>query len=239
MNKVICKLAFRESGIFAVPVIILLIGLVLFQQEPLRYANVPAAVLGMLLGILLAWRTFSDYGNVRAFLFSRSFSPKRFFFVRWLFGLGTIIVTGIVLAAIIAFGLRQFVQQVFFASGWYPMIRFEELHVLTPYILASLFSYHSTLYFMLVNRFRPPVRRRGFFLCLRWVETLLLILLAAVLICSLGFAGIILAFSSPSPPYFLFVEYFLYIIFGIPILLQLFLAPCLGIYCYRNQEIES
>jgi hypothetical protein len=39
--------------------------------------------------------------------------------------------------------------------------------------------------------------------------------------------------------YSLFIVPFLYLIFGVPVLVQIALAPWFGIYCYRNQEIES
>jgi hypothetical protein len=161
---------------YIVPVILILTGYVLFEQDPLRYIDIIVTLLAGLLGLFLSWRSFADYGNVRAFLFSRSYSPARLFLVRWFFGLGTITATGLVLAAIIGFGLRQSVQQVFFTNGWFPMIRFEELHVLMCYGFSSLLTYHTTLYFMLANRFRPPVRLHGFALWRRRLVTVILIL---------------------------------------------------------------
>ncbi|MDR2754785.1 MAG: hypothetical protein LBC20_03680, partial [Planctomycetaceae bacterium] len=184
MNKIILKLAIRESGMSIAPIIWILIGYVFLAQEPLRYIDTVVTLCSVLLGLFLSWRSFADYGNVRAFLFSRSYSPARFFLVRWLFGLGMITVTGLVLATIIGFGLRQSVQQALFANGWFPMIRFEELHVLICYVFASLTAYHITLYFMLTNRFRSPVRLHG---VLRWLRRLVTVLLILYGVVVLGF----------------------------------------------------
>jgi len=222
---------------YIVPIVIVLFAYVLLKQDPLRYFDTPIAVLAALLGFFLAWRSFADYGNVRAFLFSRAFTPTRFFMVRWLFGIGTIVAVGLIIAVVLAFGIRQGVQQLLFANGWFPWIRFEELHILMCYGLATLFTYHSTMYFMLTNRFRAPHRYRGIRWCLRGLGTLLLILIAIVVILIVLFFGIIEFFMEPGYP--LFLVPFLYLIFGVPVLLQLALAPAFGIYCYNNLEIES
>ncbi|MDR2441331.1 MAG: hypothetical protein LBE12_18375 [Planctomycetaceae bacterium] len=234
MNRIILKLAFRESGIYIVPIILILIGYVLFGQDPLRYIDTIVTLFAVLLGIFLSWRSFADYGNVRAFLFSRSYSPTRFFLVRWLFGLGTITVTGLILAAIIGFGIRQSVQQALFANGWYPMIRFAELGVLMCYSFSSLLAYHTTLYFMLTNRFRPPVRRYGLSRWLRLLVTVFLILYGVIFL-----GSIVMIVINNSIPILWSGIPFVFLIFGIPALVQILIAPWFGIYCYKNQEIES
>ena len=237
MNRVICRLAFRESGMYIVPVILVLFSYILLKLDPLRYFDTNVAVLAALLGFFLAWRSFADYGGVRAFLFSRAFTPQRFFMVRWLFGLGVILGAGLVMALFLVLGIRQGVQQLLFANGWFPMVRFEELHFLMGYTLTALFTYHSTMYFMLTNRFRGPIRLRGFRFWLRGLGTLLLILTGVFLVGVLLFAAAADFFTEMGYPIF-FVP-FLYLIFGVPVLLQLLLTPWFGIYCYRNQEIES
>jgi hypothetical protein len=137
------------------------------------------------------------------------------------------------MAAVIGLGIRQSIQQLFFANGWYPMIRFEELRVLMCYGFASLLAYHTTLYFMLTNRFRPPIRRRGFSLWLRQFVTVFLILyIVAVVVMIMIYSSIF----AGSPLFFI---PHLYVVFGIPTLLQIIIAPWFGIYCYNNQEIES
>jgi len=237
MNQVIIRLAFRESGMYIVPIVIVLFTYVLLKLDPLRYFDTPIAVLAALLGFFLAWRSFADYGNVRAFLFSRAFTPTRFFMVRWLFGVGTIFSVGLLIAMLLAYGIRQSVQQLLFANGWFPMVRFEELHVLMCYGFTALFVYHSTMYFMLTNRYRAPRRYRGFRFWIRGLGTLTLILIGIVLVLMLLYMGLIDTFMQMG--YMLEIVPFLYLVFGIPVLAQLALAPAFGIYCYRNLEIES
>jgi hypothetical protein len=237
MTQVIIRLALRESGIYIMPTIIVLFAYVLLTLDPLRYFDTLVTILAALLGFFLAWRTFADYGNVRAFLFSRAFTPTRFFMVRWLFGVATILAVGLIIAFLLIFGVRQAVQQVLFANGWFPMIRFDELHVLICYTLTALFVYHSTMYFMLTNRFRAPRRYRGFRWCIRGIATLLLILIGIIVILSLVYLVLMSIFMEIGYP--LVVVPYLYLIFGVPVLCQLALAPWFGIYCYRNQEIES
>ncbi|MDR3181613.1 MAG: hypothetical protein LBT89_01620 [Planctomycetaceae bacterium] len=239
MNTTICKLAFRESGIFAVPIALVIFAYVLFKPDPLRYFDTVIAVLAVLLGAAAAWRTFADYGSVRAFLFSRPFSPKRLFYIRYLFGLGIIAVTGMVTAAVIAGGVRQSVQQILFANGWFPMMRFEELHCLTSYFLSSFLAYHTTLYFMLTNRFRPPLHRRGIRLSLRWLGNLFLVLIAFGVVGGVGFTALIIFWNESTFPACRIGEWFLFIIFGIPAVIQFLLLPRLGVHCYNNQEVES
>jgi len=237
MNQVIIRLAFRESGMYIVPIIIVLFTYVLLKLDPLRYFDTPIALLAALLGFFLAWRSFADYGNVRAFLFSRAFTPTRFFMVRWLFGVGVILAVGLLIAILLAFGVRQGVQQLLFANGWFPMVRFEELHVLMGYGFTALFVYHTAMYFMLTNRYRAPRRYRGIRWWLRGLGTLLLILLGIIIGLSFLYLGLVMTFTQPT--YSLEIVPFLYLIFGLPVLVQLALAPWFGIYCYRNLEIES
>jgi hypothetical protein len=103
------------------------------------------------------------------------------------------------------------------------------------YGFASLLAYHTTLYFMLTNRFRLPVRRRGFSLLLRLFVTVFLIIyiVAFMAILVTLFVGI----NFDGAP--LFIVPHLYVVFGIPALLQIIFTPWFGIYCYNNQEIES
>jgi len=237
MNRVIIRLAFRESGMYIVPIIIVLFAYVLLKLDPFRFFDTPIVVLAAMLGLFLAWRSFADYGNVRSFLFSRAFTPTRFFMVRWLFGIGTILAVGLFIALLLILGVRQGVQQALFANGWFPMLRFAELHVLMCYCFTALFVYHSTMYFMLTNRYRAPRRYRGFRWCLRGLATLLLILIGIGIGLLLIFGGAMDLLSEEA--YDLEFVPFLYLVFGIPVLVQLALAPAFVIYCYNNLEIES
>jgi hypothetical protein len=238
MNQVICRLAFRESGMYIMPIMIVLFAYTLLKLDPLRFFDTPIAIMAAMLGFFLAWRTFADYGFVRAFLFSRAFTPKQFFMTRWLFGLTVIGATGLIIALFLALGIRQGVQQIVSANGWYPMVRFEELHVLGCYFLTALFVYHSTMYFMLTNRFRAPRRYRGIQWWIRGLGTLILVLIASGAGMTLLFWGAMDLFGETGG-YSFVAEPFLYVFFGVPVLVQIALAPAFGIDCYRNQEIES
>jgi len=222
---------------YIVPILIVLFAYVLLKLDPLLYVDTPITLLAAMLGFFLAWRSFADYGGVRAFLFSRAFTPTRFFMVRWLFGTGIILATGLVIAVLLLFGIRQGVQKVLFANGWFPMIRFEELHVLMCYVFASLFTYHTTMYFMLTNRFRSPHRYRGIRFWIRGLGTLLLILIGIAI--GLFFVFLVLMSIFSMDAVSLAVLPFLYLVFGVPVLVQFVLAPWFGIHCYKNQEIES
>ena len=237
MNQVIVRLALRECGMYIIPTMIVLFAYILFTLDPLRYFDTPTTILAAMLGFFLAWRSFADYGNVRSFLFSRAFTPKRFFLVRWFFGMGIILAVGLAIALCLALGIRQGIQQALFANGWFPMIRFEELHVLMCYGFMALFAYHTTMYFMLTNRFRGPTRFRGIRFWFRGLGTILLILVGVGIALFLVYLILVGIFMNPGYPKFI-VPY-IYAVFGIPVLLQLVLAPPFGIHCYRNQEIES
>lgn len=237
MNRVIIRLALRECWVYVTPILVLLILFVLFPQNPLRFYETPIAVLSLLLGFFLAQRSFADAGNIRAFLFSRAWSPSRLFLVRWLFGLGVIFVTGLVIALLIALGVRQALQQSLFANGWFPIVRYHELGILICYGFLTLLSYNTTAYFVLANRYWGPVRLRGFALALRHLGTVLLTILGtAILIGLLVLAGMDLVYE---PGYPVYLIPYVYLVFGLPAVIQTALMPAFGVYCYKNQEIES
>lgn len=222
---------------YVVPVLVILFGYVLFRQDPLRYYESPVALMSCLLGFFLAWRSFGDYGNVRAFLFSRPWSPSRLFLVRWACGLSVIGLTGLAIALILVLGIRQVIQQICFENGWYPMVRFSEPAVLSCFFIFSLMTYNATLYFLLANRFRPQVRLRGVSLWLRRTATVLLAIAGAVIGLALFYLGAMDLILNPGYPFF-FIP-ILYLVFGLPVLIQTALTPWFGTYCYNNQEIES
>lgn len=219
------------------PVIVLIFLNILFKQDPLRYFDVATAVLSLLLGFFLGWRCFADYGNIRAFLFSRPWSPERLFLVRWIFGLGVIAATGLVIALVLILGMREGIQWGVFENGWFPMVRWIELRVLMCFAISSLLGYNTTVYFVLSNRFFGPQRLRGFALARRRFASVLLVLIAAAAI--LGIVILIGMDFYSEIGYPLFIIPHLLLIFGFPALLQTLLMPCFGIHCYKNQEIES
>ena len=238
MNRIICHLAFRESAFFVIPVIVILLGYCLFQQTPLRHFDSAVLVFGLALGFGLGKFVFSDKPGVRSFLFSRAYSPKRFFLVRWLFGLGVIALTALAIVAMIALGLRQGLQTTLFHNGWFPMIRWFELNVLWTLITVSLIAYHTTLFWVVRNGFLVKRKHSKPRLWLRRGTTFL------VAMCLL-FAGGLLALGIGAD-LFLRANFVTYMISpflaGVLVptaILQTCLAPWFGVFCYRRQEIES
>ena len=238
MNRVIYQLAFRESGFFVIPVLVILLGYCLFQQTPLRHFDSVVLILSVALGFGLGKFVFSDKPGVRPFLFSRAYSPKRFFLVRWTFGLSVIAVTAAVIAAIIALGLRQGVQTLLFRNGWFPMIRWFELHVLWTFVTASLLGYHTTLFWVVRNGFlvkrkysKPQLwLRRGTI----FLTALSLLLGAGMLVMGIG-GDIYLRGTSVT---YAMLPYLAIILIPTAVI-QTVLAPWFGVFCYRRQEIES
>lgn len=237
MNRVICQLAFRESAFFTVPVIVILLGYCLFQTIPLRHFDSAVLIFSVALGFGLGKFVFSDKPVVRSFLFSRAYSPKRFFLVRWLFGLSLIFATALLIAAIIVLGVRQSLQTGLFRNGWFPMVRFYELHVLWTFVLASLLSYHTTLFWVVRNRYLGGQKHGKTYTWLRRIGSFLLIVTALALVCGglyMLAADFVIRVAFP-----LGVIRYLQAIFIPAAVLQLILMPWFGVYCYRNQEIES
>lgn len=238
MNRVICQLAFRESAFFTIPVIVILLGYCLFQPTPLGSFDSAVLLLSVALGFGLGKFVFSDKQGVRSFLFSRAYSPKRFFLVRWLFGLSLIFATALLIAAVIVLGIRQSLQTGLFRNGWFPMVRFYELNVLWTFVLASLLSYHSTLFWVVRNGFLNKQKYSGPRLWLRRLSTFLV---AVILLCVAGAA--IFAIGADMLMRLNYVTYhvvpFLAVVFVPSAILQTILTPWYGVYCYRNQEIES
>ena len=239
MNHVIFQLSFRESAVWAIPVILAIFGYTVFGAAPLRYYDNVFALLGAALGGILGFRVFWDGGGVRPFLFSRTFSPTRLFMVRWLYGMAVLTGTWIIVATIIGTGLRQTVQVACFQSGWYPMVRSMELESLLTLASISLLFYQTTVFFVIRYRFLGRQRYKGFSLGLRYFITIVLAIYVLI------FSGGLLMFvgsgvfwaSNVGFTRLLIVPGLL--IFTIPAVVQTLLVPLCGRYCYTNQEIES
>jgi hypothetical protein len=145
--------------------------------------------------------------------------------------------TGIVLALLMVCGIRQGVQQGLFTNGWFPTVRFNECQSLISYSFAALLAYHTTLYFMLANRFCPAKRHRGIVLVLRQVVTVFLSFYAFLVVMAIMQVLMTEIRAITGNPIY-YIPYG-YLIFGVPALLQIIITPYFGIYCYKNQEIES
>ncbi len=237
MNSVIIRFAYRECAFFVAAILLLQFVFVLFYREPLRYFDSALCLLNLGLGFCLGKRIFSDDGGVRAFLFSRSFNPTRLFLVRWMFGFGVILTTLVVHALLISLGARQAVQQSVFQSGWYPMVRYSELEVLWTVAITALFTYHTTIFFVIRNRMstKPKLGKTA-----RWTQGVMNLILIVYAI-GIVMTAIILAgadlFLHPGFETIVFPA--LLFIFGLPTLAQLLLTPWFGVYCYNRMEVES
>ncbi len=237
MNRVICQLMFRECGFFVIPILLVQLLYVLFVQDPLRYFDTVLCVLNVGLGFFLAKRPFADDGGVRAFMFSRAFNPSRLFLVRWLFGLSILAAITLTLGLLMGLGIRQSLQQGLFQNGWYPMVRFQEVQVLWTVGIAGLLSYHTTLFFVIRNRFllKPKLGKVAL-----WTRRLLNLIVAGYGIAAFFFllfwGGFDLILQ---PPYYWFFFPYLLLVFGVPAAIQAVLIPWFGLYCYNRQEVES
>ena len=237
MNRVICQLAFRECAFLVIPMMIFLFAYTLFLPVPLKYFDSVIMLLCAAIGFSMGKFIFSDNGGVRPFLFSRTYSPKRFFLVRWLFGIGIITLITVVIALILILGIRQGIQVSLNDSAWYPAVRFYELHVLWTVIIASLLSYHTTLFWVLRNRY---LGKRKFSRSRRWGTRLANLFFILVLLVVLGFGVTMIGLDFlMRPGYMLSFQPGSLLILLPPTILQTALAPWYGITCYRFQEIES
>jgi hypothetical protein len=239
MNRLILQLSFRESAVWAIPIVLAIFGYTVFGSAPLRYFDNAFALLGAALGGVLGFRVFWDGGGVRPFLFSRTFSPTRLFMVRWLYGIAVLCGTWIIVAIIIGGGLRQAVQVGCFQSGWYPMVRSMELQSLMTLASISLLFYQTTVFWVIRYRFLGKRRYKGVSLWFRYFVTIVLSIFVLI------YGGLLLMFVGSGLFWSGYVGFsralmfpFL-LIFALPAVLQTVFVPLCGRYCYTNQEIES
>ena len=237
MNRTILRLAYRECVFFVVPILVAMFLVVFFTIAPLRFFDSLLCALSVALGFFLAKKPFADDGGTRAFMFSRSFSPQRLFLIRWALGVSVILAVTLVIAAILALGIREAFQKAVFHNGWYPMVRPVEMQVLWTILLGGLFSFQTTIFFVVRNRFLQPPKLGFFALWMRRAANLILVLFGigvALVLLYLGTASVMMRGEYP----WLIYPYLL-LIFGVPTLIQTALTPWFGVYCYRNMEIES
>lgn len=245
MNRAICKLSFRESAIWIAPVVILLGIWILLAPSPFRYFDAATSLLGLALGFLLGFRIFWDGGGVRPFLFSCAFSPTRLFTVRWLFGMAIIIACWLMVALLIASGIRQTTQVALFSNGWYPMVRWMELQVLFCFIISTLLAYQGTVLLVVWHRFQGRQRFKGFARASRIVLTILFTLslvpvvvgIGAFLVMNVFYSAFSTSVQEMPMPYSALPWAMLNL--GVPALVQTLIVPFAGRFCYRNMEIES
>ncbi|MGL4595830.1 MAG: hypothetical protein ACRCUY_13995 [Thermoguttaceae bacterium] len=234
MNTVICKWAFRDAAAWFGPIVALILIYYIIYPAPFLPISIASLGLGALLGFAVAFRIFWDGGGVRPFLFSRAFAPTRLFLVRWAFGIFLIALVWTTCSLIFATGIRQLAQVVIFKSGWYPMIRLYELETLVPFIATSLFSYQTTVLFVLRHRYF----RRSRLSWLAWFFRGFIALFVTIVlgICVFGF--FVCCYESEQSNMDVTPALMLGPII-IAALCQTLVVPFAGYDIYSNMEIES
>lgn len=235
MWQAIWKLAIHGTGLWYLVVVTPLAGYTLLKTDPLGTSDLVAALLGAVLGCVLAFRLFRDPSGVDAFVFSRPFSRRRLFLYRWLIGLAFQAITTLLLVVLLAGGLRQWIHvSLYHHSLWYPMVRWYELSVLWPVVGTSLFAYQATLLVMARNRLlrSSQAKRGGLMRKLgRVVDGALIaafafaVLLGALWANRLGSTGAAPLLTAP-----LVLPY---------LALMTVMTTLGGLHCYRQLEVEA
>jgi hypothetical protein len=166
----------RKVSAFYIPALTVLIGYVLLRGRPLTGDDPMVIAIAIGHGWLLAWRIFSDPGNTRPFIFSRPLSRRRLFLIRWISGIILQALSLCAVFALIALGLRSWLQ-IELGSLYHPMVRWFELEVLPSIGLFSLLAYEIGMFLKLrseVSPDRPKSRSQGFAIGLTVLFLLLL-----------------------------------------------------------------
>ncbi|MCP4610627.1 MAG: hypothetical protein GY845_18105 [Planctomycetes bacterium] len=163
--------------IYIVPVVIQ-VGFILITFDILDTANVTILVLAMIQGWLLAWCIFRDAHNTRSFLFSRSWSPARIFWNRWILAITLQIGTVLLIYIILAAGTRTILHQ--FHLPYFPMVERFELSILWPIALAPAITFHIIMFLMLRSKMVSPDG------ACRWRVIVVIIVLGFILMMFIG-----------------------------------------------------
>ena len=235
MWQAIWRLAIHRTGLWYLVVVIALVGYTLLKPDPLGSSDLVAGMTGAALGGVLAWCLFGDPPGVAAFVFSRPFSRRRLFLYRWLIGLGFQAITILLLLAVLAGGLRQWIHvSLYHHSLWYPMVRWYELSVLWPVALASLFAYQAMLFIMVRSRLlrSPRPKYAGSMRALRTIVHVMLIAAFAIVVLLGGLWAVRLAPTGVSllPAAPLVLPY---------VAVVTVMTTLGGLSCYRQLEVEA
>jgi len=117
-----------------------------FYTHPLTRHNLWLFVMAAVQGGLLAGLIFHDKGGSQPFMFTRPFSRRRLFLIRWFVGFGFQLLTLLGVFLILTSGLRCWIQ-LKMGSPYYPMVKWYELEVLWGMALCSLFFYQFFMFF--------------------------------------------------------------------------------------------
>ncbi len=153
----------RKAMPFYAPIMIIMIGYVLFRGRPLRGDDPMIMAMAIAQGWILSWAIFRDPENTRPFIFSRPFSRRRLFLVRWTSGLLIQAIGLAIIFLILITGLRSWLQ-IRLGSLYHPRVRWLELEALPSIGLFSILSYEVGMFFKLraeVSPYRPKSLVRG------------------------------------------------------------------------------
>ena len=220
MSIEIIKIDARKVLPYYAPVLLLVIGFVLFWKTPLATGdlilNPILNLIACLQGMVIAWTLFNDSGGTAAFIFSRPLSRKQLFLTRWCLGISFQLLTVLAVFVTISTGLRSAIQ-LLMNSPYQPMVKWYELSVLGSFVLYSILGYQVVTFLRLrasIVSARPPTWRDN-------LKTVLVIVL-----CLHSLPGIFVNFQ---PLRYQLVYSALVIILG-----------TLGsLHCYQRTEIEA
>lgn len=151
------KVELRKVWAYYAPSLVVMVGYILLRNRPLASIDSVVALIAISQGWILAWRIFNDPGATRSFIFSRPLSRRSIFFTRWVLGLSFQALTIVVLFAVIALGLRSWIQ-IKIGSPYHPIVQWFELEILWTAGVFSLLAYEIQMFLKLraeVLKFRP------------------------------------------------------------------------------------
>lgn len=149
LNLHLLRAESRKVWIWYLPLLGAILADTVLRAEPLGLFSPILTGLAALLGLLLAWRVFSDPANTQSFLWSRPMTRAQLFLHRWCLGLFFQVFTLAAIALALSCGARTVVQLRLFGNPCYPGCRFYDLNVLWPCGLYMLFVYHVAMYLRL------------------------------------------------------------------------------------------
>lgn len=142
-----------RKGFQIVLIFALQVLFVLLWPKVLRQVDLLGMVVALQFGYGVGFFLFGDPDHTEPFVFSRPFTRRRLFWIRWLTGIGILAAGLTICALLIASGLREAIQHQSRLRGLYPMIRFQELRVLWSLGLSSLLAFGLTVVLKLRHQY--------------------------------------------------------------------------------------
>jgi hypothetical protein len=150
--RAVWKIQLHRTGPWWLLGLVVLSGYITVAEPPLGKEDPWAGLLGLTLGVVLAFRLFTDEEGTSPFLLSRPLSRAQQFWYRWALGFGLLVVLLVFMAVRIRTGARAAFQSFSEDAMWYPMVRPYEIAVLWPIALGSLIGYQAGMFLILRTR---------------------------------------------------------------------------------------